>query len=120
MNSTKVLSNPTHFVNMQDRFGLRFGFLTSGYRNEYYYWEVLLILRKTVVVFLITFFAPISKGVQSLGTIIVLGTYLLIHLKTSPFYDKKLNDMETYSLMALIVTIYFGLVYQSSKESATI
>ena len=28
---TKVYSNPSLFVNMSDRFGLRFGFLSSGY-----------------------------------------------------------------------------------------
>ena len=109
-------SNPTVHVNMSDRFGLRFGFLTSGYQNKYYYWEVFLILRKTVIVLLITFLAPISAGVQSLSTIIVLGSFLIVHLRISPFYDKKLNDLETYSLVVLIITVYFGLYYQASKD----
>ena len=59
---SKVYSNPNLHVTMADRFGLRFGFLTSGYQKKYYYWEVFLILRKTVIVLLITFLAPVSSG----------------------------------------------------------
>ena len=100
-----------------DRFGLRFGFLSSGYQKQYYFWEVFLILRKTVIVLLITFLAPISSGVQSLSTIIVLVSFSIVHLRIQPFYDKKLNNLEAYSLAVLIITIYFGLFYQASKES---
>ena len=69
---------------------------------------------------LITFLAPISPGIQSLSTIIILGTFLVVHLNISPFYDKKLNDLETYSLLALIITVYFGLYYQASKDAESL
>ena len=111
MDKSKVYSQSSLYVNMSDRFGLRFGFLTSGYKTEFYFWEILIILRKTVLVLLITFLAPISKGVQSLSTIVVLASFLLIHLRVSPFYDRKLNNLETYSLCALILIVYFGLYY---------
>ena len=120
MDKSKVYSQSTLYVNMSDRFGLRFGFLTSGYRTEFYFWEILIILRKTVLVLLITFLAPISKGVQSLSTIIVLSTFLIVHLRVSPFYDSKLNNLETYSLLALILVVYFGLYYQAGKDSAAL
>ena len=70
-----------------------------------------MILRKTVIVLLIVFISPISSGVTSLTTIVVLISFLLVHVRICPFYDKKLNDLETYSLTALIVTVYFGLFY---------
>ena len=100
---------------MADRFALRFGFLTSGYQVKYFYWEVFIILRKTIIVLLITLLAPLSKGLQSLTTISVLLAFLTIHIRTQPFNDKNLNDLEAYSLMALILTVYFGLYYQSSQ-----
>ena len=39
------------------------GFLTQGYEDEYYYWEVVLLMRKTCLVLVLTFLAPISAGV---------------------------------------------------------
>ena len=114
---SKINSNPSVHTGMADRFGLRFGFLSSGYQNKYYYWEVFLILRKTVIVLLITFMAPVSSGVQSLSTISVLIAYRILHQRIQPFYDKKLNDLESYSLTVLLITIYFGLFYQASKDS---
>ena len=60
---------------------------------------------------LITLLAPVSKGMQSLTTISVLLAFLTIHIRVAPFYDEKLNNLESYSLMALIFTIYFGLYY---------
>ena len=45
------------------RFKLRLGFLTQGYKEEYYYWEIVLLLRKTVLVMILTFGAPVSAGV---------------------------------------------------------
>lgn len=64
--------DPKHHRNLMARFKLRLGFLTQGYREEYYYWEIVLLLRKTILVLLMTFIAPISAGVQTLAAIMLL------------------------------------------------
>lgn len=118
--SYKAYSNPSHYNSMSDRFELKFGFLTSGYQEKFYFWEVLLILRKTLIVLMITLLAPLSKGMQSLTTISVLLAFLTVHIKIAPFNDQRLNDLESYSLIVLIITIYFGLYYQSSKGTESL
>ena len=51
------------YNNLFKRFKLRLGFLTQGYVEEYYYWEVVLLLRKTSLVIFLTFLGPVSAGV---------------------------------------------------------
>ena len=65
-------SDPKIHKNLMARFKLQLGFLTQGYTDEYYYWEIVLLLRKTILVLLMTFLAPVSAGVQSLTAILLL------------------------------------------------
>ena len=60
----EAISLPEGFAHdvLTDRLNLRYGFLLSGYQEDYYYWEVLSILRKSFIVLLITFLDPISSG----------------------------------------------------------
>ena len=96
---------------LMKRFRMRLGFLTSGYSDEYYYWEIVLLMRKTLIVLMLTFLAPVSSGVQSLTAILVFVLFFMIQIKLKPFYDDSLNNMETISLFVLIMTIYCGLYY---------
>ena len=90
--------------------------MTQGYTDEFYYWEVVLLLRKTILVLMLTFLAPISAGVQSLTAILLLIFSLVLQVKKQPFYDEKLNTLESTSLFVMIFIIYFGLYYQAGKK----
>ena len=63
LEEAKLHSDPKEYETLQHRFRLRLGFLTSGFVDEFYYWEVVLLLRKTILVLMMTFLAPISAGV---------------------------------------------------------
>ena len=84
---------------MRDRVKLRLGFLTIGYEEEFYFWEIVLLLRKTILVLLMTFLAPVSAGIQSLSAIILLIAFLGMQISKKPFYDDRLNKLEAVSLM---------------------
>ena len=109
-------SDPVIYNTMRDRNKLRLGFLTQGYEDKYYYWEVVLLLRKTVLVLLMTFLAPVSAGVQSLSAILMLIGFLVTQLRTKPFYDERLNLLEASTIIVQISIIYFGLFYQAGKN----
>lgn len=68
-------------------------------------------MRKTVLVLLMVFLAPISAGVQSLSVILLLIAFLGAQIKKKPFYDDRLNTLEASSLIVMICTIYFGLFF---------
>lgn len=80
-------SNRKIYDDLFKRFKLRLGFLTQGYEDEHYYWEVVLLLRKTMLVLMITFLGPISAGVQALSAILFLIFSLVLQVKKTPFYD---------------------------------
>jgi len=111
-------SNPSIYNNLKARFRLQLGFLTQGYQEEFYYWEVVLLLRKTLLVLMMTFLAPISAGVQSLTAILILILFLVFHIYRQPFYDSKLNNLEATSLFVQICIIYFGLFYQAGRNDS--
>ena len=104
-------SDPVIYTTMRDRNNLRLGFLTGGYEDNMYYWEIILLLRKTTLVLLMTFLAPISAGVQSLSAILLLIYFLLLQVKRRPFYDNRLNQLESSTLVVQICIIYLGLFY---------
>ena len=57
------LNDDDEYLAKLQSFKMQLGFLTSGYRDRFYYWEVVLLLRKTLLVILVTFLAPVSGGV---------------------------------------------------------
>lgn len=83
----------------------------QGFEDQFYYWEIVLLLRKTILVLLLTFLAPISAGVQSLSAILLLIGFLVQQLRKKPFYDQRLNMLESSSLVVQISIIYLGLFY---------
>jgi hypothetical protein len=93
------------------RFKVRLGFLTAGYDDTYYMWEIVLLMRKTVLVLLIVFLSSVSSGVQSLSAILILTVFFMVQWRLQPYYDAELNAMETLSLFVIILTIYAGLYY---------
>ena len=100
---------------MIQRFKIRLGFLTAGYRDNLYYWEIILLFRKSLIVLMITFLAPVSSGVQSLTAILIFVIFFMIQMRLKPYYDESLNNMEGISLFVLIMTIYCGLYYQAGQ-----
>lgn len=97
------------------RFKVRLGFLTAGYSDTYYMWEIVLLMRKTVLVLLIVFLSSVSSGVQSLSAILILTVFFMVQWRLQPYYDPELNAMETLSLFVIILTIYAGLYYQAGE-----
>ena len=59
-------------------FRVRLGFLTAGYDDKYFYWEIVLLLRKTLLVLMIVFLSSVSPGVQSLTAILVLTIFFMV------------------------------------------
>ena len=53
---------------------------------------------------------------QSLALLCILGFFILVTLKISPFEDRYANHLEILSLIALIITTYCGVFYLSSRS----
>lgn len=96
----------------------KFGFLYYGYRQEYYFWESWVMIRKIFIVFVTTFVHQIGPLTEVTSALIVCGISLGLHLQFDPFMNKTLNDMESLSLYASILTLVFGIYFYSDEIDA--
>lgn len=111
----KEYADGKQHADLLKRFKVRLGFLTAGYDDKYFYWEIVLLSRKSILVIMIVFLSSVSSGVQSLAAIFFLTCFFLLQWRLQPYYDPALNQMETMSLFVIIVTIYSGLYYQAGE-----
>jgi hypothetical protein len=94
------------------------GFLYSGYKYSSYYWEMTIMTRKMVLIFVATFFATKGKTYQALMVQIVIAIFLVSHCYQKPFLNKAYNIMEGLSLIAAFVTMYAGYYFLAGSDSS--
>ncbi|CDW74086.1 UNKNOWN [Stylonychia lemnae] len=93
----------------------KYGFLYRGYRKEYYYWEIVIMYRKILIIFTSVFISNFGIVAQALIIFFILIIFLLINFKKQPFNTQILNDLETLSLITSMITIYCGLFFILNK-----
>ena len=54
----------------------QFGFLYNGYKRHNYYWEIVIMYRKILCIFVAVFLRPQGVIVQALILLIMLGVFL--------------------------------------------
>ena len=96
-------------------FKKQFGFLFNGYKPHNYYWEVVIMYRKILCIFVAVFLRPQGIIVQALVLLIMLGVFLQANNTNRPFKTRQLNDIENMSVATQIITIYCGIFFISAK-----
>lgn len=93
----------------------KFGYFYYAYKRPYYYWDFLILLRKTSLLFIYCFFVT-GKTMNDIYPIfiilIILIVNLIYHIETKPFdviNFNLLNILEKYSLGSLSMSIYLAL-----------
>eukprot|EP00347_Sterkiella_histriomuscorum_P017868 403347667 len=98
----------------------KFGFLYRGYRNDFYYWEIVIMYRKILIIFIAVFVKNFGVIAQALVVFIVLIAFLMTNTEKQPFSTKALNDLETLSLITSMITIYCGIFFVINKPQSWI
>mmetsp|Transcript_45840 Transcript_45840/g.33581 ORF Transcript_45840/g.33581 Transcript_45840/m.33581 type:complete len:182 (-) Transcript_45840:380-925(-) len=99
----------------------KFGFLFRGYKKQFFYWEIVVMYRKVLLIFIQVFVASFGLLIQALLVFLLLLFFLMLTWKKKPFVNLALNDLEIYSLFASIITIYSSIFFiqdQSSQNSS--
>jgi hypothetical protein len=91
----------------------RFGFLWNGYKKERFYWEFAIIGRKIVTICAIIFIYNISVLVQAMSVLLIAILFLLLQYSAQPFKEPLQNRLEFYSILAVFVTCYAGVLFLS-------
>jgi hypothetical protein len=94
----------------------KFGFLFNGFKRKYYYWEIVIMYRKVLMIFISVFLNQIGLIVQALVILIVLVFFIQVNNLKRPFSDRALNEIENISLLASTITIYCGIFFLSAKD----
>ncbi|TNV74918.1 hypothetical protein FGO68_gene11958 [Halteria grandinella] len=95
-------------------FKKRYGFLYSGYgKGGSAYWEIFVIYRKIILIFIQVFLVRLGKIVQALITLLFLCTVMFFTHFLSPYTQHYLNHLELISLFSSTVSVYFCIYFIS-------
>jgi hypothetical protein len=90
---------------------LKFAFLFNGYKQQYFYWEFVILYRKIILITCAVFLGNSSIPIQALTVMILLMVSLHLQYTRAPYMYDKLNVLELRSIMVVSTTIYSGLYY---------
>eukprot|EP01064_Diplonema_japonicum_P027248 TRINITY_DN3914_c0_g2_i1.p1 TRINITY_DN3914_c0_g2~~TRINITY_DN3914_c0_g2_i1.p1 ORF type:complete len:1327 (+),score=241.07 TRINITY_DN3914_c0_g2_i1:1343-5323(+) len=91
-----------------------FGFLLMGYREDRWYWEAVVMIRKLAVVFIVVFIQDVR--LQTYVGMWVMSLALIVHLWCRPYDSSLLINLEAFSLSVIIATLNFSLLYHWDLE----
>ncbi|CDW71354.1 UNKNOWN [Stylonychia lemnae] len=107
----------------------RYGFLFRGYKEEFYFWEILNMYRKMTLIFIAVFVKNIGVIAQALIVFVILIVqvysmfkkcsyrFLIVNLKKKPYITIELNNLELLSLVTSMITVYCGLFFIADKPA---
>eukprot|EP00357_Protocruzia_adherens_P024635 CAMPEP_0115027274 /NCGR_PEP_ID=MMETSP0216-20121206/35388_1 /TAXON_ID=223996 /ORGANISM="Protocruzia adherens, Strain Boccale" /LENGTH=199 /DNA_ID=CAMNT_0002402797 /DNA_START=88 /DNA_END=684 /DNA_ORIENTATION=- len=97
----------------------KFGFLYQGYQRQYYFWELIILVRKLGVITIVVFLVVIERRKQALICLTFLFVTYVLQKSHQPYVREDLNLLESKSLLVGLVTIYCGLYFVSDELSET-
>ena len=104
--------------NLSDQLNVRrIGFLYSGYHQHFYYWEFVVVLRKSLMVIVANLMVTTQSKVQSQVAISVLWFFVILQYKEMPFETRRFNRTEFLSLFSSLVTVICGALYLSDLHA---
>jgi len=100
-NREKLLSDP--------RVRMKYSFLYKGFKPQYYYWEMVVLLRKSIIVFIGVFSSNVQ--VQAALVLATVAVAYSVHQVFKPFTSDKINDLESLSLIVTFFTFLLGTLF---------
>lgn len=79
-------------------FKMKYGFLFSGYKSSRFYWEIIVMYRKILIIMTTVFLSTVSPDAQVLVVIFIIVVSMFLHDRFEPYDNVTLNKMENYSL----------------------
>jgi hypothetical protein len=103
-----------------DKVRYRYGFLINGYKLKRYYWEFVILFKKSLIVFLTVFTeSQYSVNYQSVLILSTLTAFLIAQLYLEPYKIHQLNIIETLGIIASIFTVLLGIIYTNTSNVVT-
>jgi len=102
----------------------RYGLLFAGYRHDRYYWEVVMALRKVIIVAIGVFGKLTNTESQVHGALLALFLFILWHTTMIPFptntkSGQSVGILETFALTCCFCTMWCGLLFYHNTNTLT-
>jgi hypothetical protein len=95
----------------------RIGFLYSGYHPRFYFWEFVVVLRKSAMVIIANAMVTVQNKAQCLVALSALWLFLILQYKATPLETRRFNRTEFLSLLSSLVTVVAGALYLSDLRT---
>jgi len=98
------------------------GFLFRAFKEEYKYWESVVMLRKACMSMIVVFSYQLGGQLQALLALLLLMISLYFHMACRPYREefKTLNRYEAVSLLVSCMTLTLGQFLDSDKCSDSV
>jgi len=94
-----------------------YGFLFNGYKRKTYYWEIVISVRKLMIVIFSQLIAPIGNQIQAFIMLLFTFFFIMLNIRERPFITHQLNFLDNMSLICCLITIYCGLFFLSETPN---
>lgn len=71
--------------------------------------------RKIIIIFIAVFVSNFGTITQALFVFLLVIFFLIVNMKLQPFTQVALNDLESMSLVASMVTVYCGIFFMQDQ-----
>ena len=88
-----------------------FQFIGDKFEDTYFYWELVLLMRKILIMMSFLFFAAIPEQAWFLGSTVVVAS-LLLHSAARPYEDALIDWCELLSLLSTLFIFQAGVVFK--------
>ena len=95
-----------------------YGFLYSSYHPETWYWEIVIVLRKSMFAFATVLLRPLGVDIQVNFGVLVIVFAMYLQLVTQPYNHSIMNYLETYALLTEFVTLSLGIFLFSDNVTS--
>ncbi|KNC46970.1 cell surface receptor IPT/TIG domain-containing protein [Thecamonas trahens ATCC 50062] len=92
----------------------RYAFLVSGFLPNRYYWEMVILVRKSAII-TIKVLLKTNPVAQVYAAVWVVALALFVHMKASPFAFSILTSMEMLSLVVTFVILMASQLYYADE-----
>ncbi|EWS70957.1 transmembrane protein, putative (macronuclear) [Tetrahymena thermophila SB210] len=93
----------------------KYGLFYSEYKNQYYYWEIVRMYLKVVLILIANILNQYEEQVSQI-CIIILFWYIIAIIKIQPFKSKSLQKIEFIQYLTLIPCIFLFSLYRQHSQ----
>ena len=94
-------------------------FIYRGFKNEYYYWELVIFIKKMILIFIGSFTDMFPAESKAPILLVVISIFLLIQVRVKPYERTYLNNIETLSLLVSFLSANIGIMLYSDDLKKT-